>query len=214
MNKAPAFQFYWQDFDHGTSRFTCEQVGAYLRLLIYSWDKNTLPNDVEKLADIAATTHETIEKILPKFCEKPDGTLFNKKLESVRAAQFLYRESRIKNAKTKKTKKHPKAYAKHSEAYAEHTEMSRDENEYENIFFKTKELEEAWEKFKNFRREKNRAFTKTSAETFIAKILSDCDGNETEAANRLTTAIAADWLNAYPEKKDKPKTAFEAAQNY
>lgn len=52
MSKAPAFQLYAADFYMDTIGWSCEEVGAYFRLLLYEWINGPLPNDPKKLYTI------------------------------------------------------------------------------------------------------------------------------------------------------------------
>lgn len=50
--KDPAFLFYTKDFHSGTIDMSCEEVGAYLRLLMYQHQHEKIPNDKERLMRI------------------------------------------------------------------------------------------------------------------------------------------------------------------
>jgi uncharacterized protein YdaU (DUF1376 family) len=97
MNKSPAFQLYVQDFLVGTMHMSAEQVGAYILLLLYQWDKGMVPTNKDKLAGIARCEVETIEFIIDKFPKGEDGLLRNKRLELIREEQIANREKRRKS---------------------------------------------------------------------------------------------------------------------
>jgi len=92
MAKDPAFLFYYQDFLVGTTFMTFEEKGAYITLLCFLADKETI-------------TKENILKIIPptiwdsiccKFsCE--NGFYFNKRLSNEIKKRREYTESRRKN---------------------------------------------------------------------------------------------------------------------
>ncbi len=76
--KPPAFQFYPDDFIGGTCDLSAVDVGAYIRLLCYQWNRGSIPvEETGRLERIAGTpvSHD----VLAKF---PGGK--NQRLESVR----------------------------------------------------------------------------------------------------------------------------------
>jgi len=50
--KDPAFLFYTKDFQSGTQDMSCEEVGAFLRLLLYQHQHGHVPSDIERLMRI------------------------------------------------------------------------------------------------------------------------------------------------------------------
>lgn len=52
MGKDPAFLFYTKDFQTGTQDMSCEELGAYLRLLMYQHQHAFIPNDRERMMRI------------------------------------------------------------------------------------------------------------------------------------------------------------------
>lgn len=103
MAKAPAFQFYVQDFLLGVRHFTAEEVGAYVLLLCEQWDNGFIENDAKNLKKIAKISPKKLEKVIKKF-EKTDIGLVNKRLETERQKQAEYREKQRNNALKKHTK--------------------------------------------------------------------------------------------------------------
>ena len=75
--KAPAFQFYGDDFVAGTSDMTQAEVGAYILLLCRQWATGEIPADYDRLKLIAKG--EVSDHVLAKF---PDGK--NARMEKVR----------------------------------------------------------------------------------------------------------------------------------
>jgi len=104
--RKPAFQFYPQDFLVGTADMEPEEVGAYIRLLCYQWEKCGLPNDNKKLQKLSGC--QNIDQVLVKFKICDDGLLRNEKLESVRNEQNEYFRKKIEagrlGAEIKKSK--------------------------------------------------------------------------------------------------------------
>ena len=92
--KAPAFQFYADDFLAGTSDMSPEEVGGYIRLLCHQWTKGGIPNDEERAARMAGLMGSpSIRYVLAKFSLCDDGMLRNARMESVRAESEAYRSS-------------------------------------------------------------------------------------------------------------------------
>jgi uncharacterized protein YdaU (DUF1376 family) len=96
--KPPAFQFYAADFLVGTATMTVEEVGAYIRLLCYQWDRGFLPDNDIQLSRLAACSIECISSIREKFYVE-SGVLKNARLEKVRNDQEEYRKAQSDNGK-------------------------------------------------------------------------------------------------------------------
>lgn len=75
--KAPAFQFYPDDFMGGTADMTQSEVGAYILLLCRQWNSLSIPDDPDRLKLIAKGP--VSDHVLAKF---PEGR--NPRLELVR----------------------------------------------------------------------------------------------------------------------------------
>lgn len=75
------FKFYPSDFILGTAFFTVEEVGVYIRLLCYQWDKGALPYDLELLEKQIGG--KITPSILSKF-KKVNNTLINERLYAER----------------------------------------------------------------------------------------------------------------------------------
>ena len=84
MAKAPYFKFYPQDFLTGVLDYTAEEIGAYILLLIYQWDKGFVPSDQKKIKGICKISEKKFQKILEKFTETSAGKLQNLRLETER----------------------------------------------------------------------------------------------------------------------------------
>lgn len=94
--KAPAFQFYADDFLAGTSDMSAEEVGGYIRLLCHQWTKGGIPNDPDRAARMAGLMGSpSVGYVLAKFSLCEDGMLRNARMERVRQeqAEFKARQS-------------------------------------------------------------------------------------------------------------------------
>ena len=90
--KAPAFQFYADDFIGGTVCFTAEDVGAYMRLLCFQWGNGALPARKELVDRIAGCV--VSDDVMAKF---PEGV--NPRMEKEREKQRIYREQQSNKGK-------------------------------------------------------------------------------------------------------------------
>jgi hypothetical protein len=90
--KAPAFQFYADDFLAGTSEMSAEEVGGYIRLLCHQWTKGGIPNDPERVARIAGLMGSPcVGYVMAKFRLSDGHTLKNERLEKVREEQNAFK---------------------------------------------------------------------------------------------------------------------------
>jgi len=103
MAKAPAFQFYANDFMDATSTWPAIACGLYVRCLCKQWTHGAIPSDLKTLARAThcdlAEVQEAWPLVGPKFIDNGDGTLINKRLEEVRARQNEVSEERSKAGK-------------------------------------------------------------------------------------------------------------------
>lgn len=92
--KPPAFQFYPTDFVNGTVTLTTEEVGAYMLLMCYCWDKGSIPSDLCARARITRLTPQRMRRVwaalASKFDETPDG-FTQPRIERERQKQADYR---------------------------------------------------------------------------------------------------------------------------
>lgn len=128
MAKDPAFLFYPGDFNDGTQDFTNEEVGAYLRLLLFQFSQGHLP--LERIKRKLGNDFESLWPILkPKFEQDLEGCFFNKRLEYEIFKRRAYSDSRRKNIKNRYEKKEKNISITHETTYVEHME---NENENRN----------------------------------------------------------------------------------
>lgn len=78
------FPLYIQDFTVGTMDMSAEEVGGYLRLLIYQWDKGVIPSDRKELLKISKMKSKSLENVLKKFICCDENSLKNVRLEKER----------------------------------------------------------------------------------------------------------------------------------
>jgi uncharacterized protein YdaU (DUF1376 family) len=101
MATSPSFQFYANDFITGTQDWSIEEVGIYIRLLCYQWDKGSLPIEEKRLSRICGCDLDSFKKawvyVGLKFLDKNNNTLQNERLEQIRQQQLEYREKQRLN---------------------------------------------------------------------------------------------------------------------
>jgi uncharacterized protein YdaU (DUF1376 family) len=125
MNKAPAFQFYAADFLTDTSEMTCQEVGAYIRLLSLQWVNGGLSSDPMRLANIiGADFHAVWDGIKHKFSLCDDGKLRNPKLEQVRDTQIAFRNKQSESGKLGASNRWAKEAAKSNKSTANSESMA------------------------------------------------------------------------------------------
>lgn len=116
MSRAPAFQLYAADFYMDTITWELDELGSYLRLLLYEWINGPLDPDQKVLAGICGYRDKNwkrswnriwlkigskfTQKVLTKFshlAQYDDSFLVNIRLETEREKQIKYSESQRDN---------------------------------------------------------------------------------------------------------------------
>lgn len=109
--KSPSFQFYANDFTSGTVDLSTEDVGAYIRLLCYQWEKGAIPADMTAQGRIAGLTtlrmRGTWGRIKRHFSDAPDGGFVNRRLERVRQGMLAYRKKQSDKGKASAANRKP-----------------------------------------------------------------------------------------------------------
>ena len=109
MANPPAFQIYAADIYVDTNEWTCEEVGAYTRLLMSEWVNGDLPSDPKRLARIAGLDLKRFQKVYPqlmrKFQNNGNDRLINIRLEETRLKQSKYREKQSLRASSRWAKR-------------------------------------------------------------------------------------------------------------
>lgn len=100
MGKDPAFLFYVTDFNDGTQDFTNEEVGAYLRLLLFQFSQGHLP--IERIQRKLGYDFDRLWSVLhTKFVLDPDGNFYNIRLEIEQVKRANFCQSRRENKTSK-----------------------------------------------------------------------------------------------------------------
>lgn len=137
MAKDPAFLFYPSDFNDGTQDFTNEEVGAYIRLLLFQFSQGRLTID-----RIKRKLNSDFDRLWPiisgKFKIDSDGLYFNERLEAEVTKRKAFSESRRNNIKKRYEKDlkqtcitHVGSTNLHMENENENKDESKDESKEE-----------------------------------------------------------------------------------
>jgi hypothetical protein len=117
MAKDPAFLFYPGDFNDGTQDFTNEEVGAYIRLLLFQFSQGHL--SIDRIKRKLGRDFEALWPMLAgKFILDNEGLYFNQRLETEQFKRKAFSESRRKNINTR----YEKEVNNISATYVEHME--------------------------------------------------------------------------------------------
>ena len=100
--KDPAFLLYVNDFQSGTQDMSCEEVGAYFRLLMYQHQHEFIPLDKEKMMRITGIFSEDDfniiwESIKNKF-NQTDNHLVNQRLNQEVNRRLTYKNKKMASA--------------------------------------------------------------------------------------------------------------------
>jgi uncharacterized protein YdaU (DUF1376 family) len=119
--RAPAFQFYADDFLAGTMTMTNEERGAYISLLCLQWSKGFVTElDIQRMCHGMPTHCQCICQ--SKFVLEDDGLYRNKRLEKERTKQ-KERSEKQRDIANLRWKNHANALPEHmpddAKAYAE-----------------------------------------------------------------------------------------------
>lgn len=78
------FPFYYQRILTSCHGWKDDQFGAYIKLLIYQFDKGSIPNDMEIISLIAPSAKKNWKLLSTKFEILPDGSLQNDIMNGIR----------------------------------------------------------------------------------------------------------------------------------
>ena len=208
MAKDPAFLFYYQDFLIGTSFFTNEQTGAYIKILAHLADKDILS---EKHILNICNSPKTWEAIKDKFVMDNEGNFFNKRLREESTKRKEYAESRRQNRLG-----NVKSYDKHMEDEDEDVNINKERKKvsvdyFENLYnlylldFVNKLPLEIWKEWVNYRREIKKKLTKSIADKQLKFLILQSD-----PAGCINESIKNGWAGLF-ELKGKPKEPVKSS---
>ena len=101
-SKDPAFLFYTNDFQGGTIDMSCEEVGAYLRLLMYQHQHDKIPNNKERLMRITGIFSEekfdVVWEVVGKKFNQTVDHLVNERLKQETTKRTEFKPKKIASA--------------------------------------------------------------------------------------------------------------------
>ncbi|WP_158538694.1 DUF1376 domain-containing protein [Chitinophaga skermanii] len=136
MAKDPILPLYYNDFRGATLDWTDEEVGAYIRLLIYQWDAGFIPNDKKRLERICSSFTQTWPLLSTKFSDN-DGKLQNQRLEIIRDTREKHKQKQSDNVKKRWSKKEPNVIPETYQMFTKEIPLENEnenENENEKVF--------------------------------------------------------------------------------
>jgi len=97
MLKDPAFPFYAQDFIMGTIHMEFDDMGRYIKLLAYQWDKGNIPK--KRLGLLVGFDWDNLsDDLKEKFTDEGDF-IINDRLERERDKRASFKEKQAENGK-------------------------------------------------------------------------------------------------------------------
>lgn len=98
MRTHPWMPLYTDDLIASTSDMSCEELGAYIRLLCHIWSRGPIPIDETVICRIAACKKSVWRRISARFdsCTRDDGTpgLSHRRLEAERMKRKVLADER------------------------------------------------------------------------------------------------------------------------
>lgn len=109
MNTDFILPLHFKNITQSTQDFSDEEFGAYVRLLIYQWDKGFIPSEMNRLNRIAESCERNWNVLSQKFEKQESGLLKNKRMERIRDEKADYQHKRSLAGKASATKRQQNA---------------------------------------------------------------------------------------------------------
>lgn len=218
MGKAPAFQFYANDFMDATRFMEANAVGLFIRCLCIQWTQGALPSNLRSLSKGVGMDFEEFEKAWPpiasKFVKREDGQLINRRLEAVRSRQeeisskrsnagksgVLAKANASANGPTKAKQRKVKEKEKVEREVEGEGEGSERAHEPEVIpAGMSVDMFHAIKRWEQYRKEKRNALTPSGREAFVKK----CKAwGDTRAIAAIDHSIAQGWTGCFEPQQN------------
>jgi uncharacterized protein YdaU (DUF1376 family) len=216
MAKPPAFPMYAHDALVGGALMSCEEFGAYMRLLLFQWAHGSIPADQKSLRALLGLRKDISGLVLDKFKPCVDGKLRNERMEKEREKQAAFREKQKANgfkggrpnAKPNESQNNPSLIS------GEHPQGQhpQDENVNADASFCNREgigeglrkdgFSDAWRDWRAYRAEKNEPLTSYTAKECILK----CERwGAKKSVKIIRRAIEFSWKNL----RDDDEVSFQ-----
>lgn len=212
-NKAPAFQFYAQDFLTGVMDMTMEERGLYITLLARQWslfDENGIPK--KRLPFWLGFEWENLpELVKEKFVDKGDYFLNQRLLEHFFKLK-AYKEKQSLNGQkggrgNTLAKSQTKAKKRSSLKYEDRSMKIEDrniKNEVEVVMpYETEKFKKAWANWKQYKLlELSFKYKTAQSEQAALTQLGNKTISEAHAIESIEHAMANGWKGIYPQKQN------------
>lgn len=211
--KAPAFQFYAQDFLTGTLHLTMEERGLYITLLALQWSKGSIPK--ERLGLVIQREWEDVPPLVKEKFDDLGEFVRNNRLYQAKLKMDSFREKqRINGLKggrpiKSKTQTKPKNIPIKSSSIEDRSkkiEVRKKKKDIEvELPFASEIFSETWNAFLKMKWDVKK-FKYKSEESMKRQLLNlvNMSGNdETLAIQILNNSIANQWDGIHPLKNNK-----------
>jgi len=207
MPKAPAFQFYAQDFLTGVMDLTMDERGLYITLLARQWaifDEKGIPK--KRLALLVGFEWDNLpEMIKEKFNDNGDYFFNSRLMESFKQLKSYKEKQRLNGQKGGRPKTQT-ITKKRSSLKIEDRSMKNEDRkkkiEVEVVKpYQTENFDLAWANWKEYKRlELGFNYKTIHSEQAALTQLGNKTTSEQHAIESINNAMAKGWKGIYPEK--------------
>jgi len=207
MPKAPAFQFYAQDFLTGVMDLTMDERGLYITLLARQWaifDEKGIPK--KRLALLVGFEWDNLpEMIKEKFNDNGDYFFNSRLMESFKQLKSYKEKQRLNGQKGGRPKTQT-ITKKRSSLKIEDRSMKNEDRkkkiEVEVVKpYQTENFDLAWANWKEYKRlELGFNYKTIHSEQAALTQLGNKTTSEQHAIDSINNAMAKGWKGIYPEK--------------
>lgn len=205
------FPFFYKDFISATIGWEDDEVGAYLRLLLYQWDNVYIPTEKGRLFRIAHSLQKNWDIVMPKFTEI---TLENgaKVYQNARLEEIREERKNFINSQTNNGRKGGRPEGKKTQTKPKRNPISYSNRDsiVINTYFS---LIENGEKFKNLiyefgqhRSKKGKPIYEDNAEALCKRLMKLSGSNFDVAQEIINNAMSNDWQGIFAIGESEIKT--------
>ena len=210
--KAPAFQFYAQDFLTGTLHLTMEERGLYITLLSLQWSKGSIPK--ERLGLVIQREWEDVPPLVKEKFDDLVEFVRNNRLYQAKLKMDSFREKqRINGLKggrpiKSKTQSKPKNIPIKSSSIEDRSkkiEVRKKKKEIEvELPFASEIFSETWDTFLKMKWDAHKFRYKSiaSMKRQLSNLLELSGNDETKAIQILNQSIANQWAGIFEIKNN------------
>lgn len=213
QTKAPAFQFYAQDFLTGTLDMTMEEKGIYITLLSIQWSKGEIPK--ERLGLLIHRDWNGVPDMVKKKFTDLGNTVINERLHLQKQKMDEFREKQRLNGLKggrplkNKTQTKPKDKPNKSSSIEDRSkkiEVRKKKKEIEvELPFASEIFSETWDAFLQMKWDAHKFKYKSiaSMKRQLLNLVNLSGNDETRAIQILNQSIANQWSGIFEIKNNK-----------